>query len=87
MDTRALLDTLLEADWNKSEIESLKGMIARAVELYGVERFWQGACSSASALPEDIKENAKQNAIKAIIEQVNVICDSCPESDSQQTDN
>ncbi len=73
MNTHKLLDVLLEKGHNDLERLSLMGMIARAVELYGIERYWEGVCGTAVELPEDIQLQAKRNAQKATTEQFAVI--------------
>ncbi len=59
--------------YNEGERASMIGMFARLVELYGVQRYWEGVSGTAQELPEDIIQTAKSNAAKAVFDQIATI--------------
>lgn len=58
---------------NKSEKAALCGMIRRYIELYGIERYWDGVAGTAHGLADDIKSSAHTNAVNATEEQLRSI--------------
>jgi len=64
MDINKLLTGLIMADCKDNERETLVNMICRAVDLYGIERYWDGACSAATELDEKVLHNARKNVYR-----------------------
>lgn len=79
MDIKRLLTGLINSDCKDNERETLVNMICRAVDLYGIERYWDGACSVAAELDEKVLQSARVNAQHATIDQCDTIV-SCIEA-------